>query len=153
MKIYKKKNHIYPHIRQKYPKLNNELYLEHIKEFNSWSNEERLKKGFGNHPHPRRFFIFLDRYYDLIRFYLTEEEKTKHVFPWVVATRSERLKAINRKDENGKRIGQVYLDIVKTDMKLAKLRKENVKLRREIIKNKNTDISDLLNFDFNFPIY
>ena len=148
----KKRNHIYPHIKEQHKEMNRKLYLEHVEEFNNWSNEERIKRGFGNHPHPRRFFIFIDRYFDLIKHYLTEEEKTKHVFPWIVATRSERLEALNKRDENGKRVGQVYFDIVKTDMKLAKLRKENVDQRRKYLKL-GGNINDILDFaDFNFPL-
>ena len=74
----KNKNHIYPHIKEKYPEMNRKLYEEHKLEFDNWTQEEKEKRGFRNHCHPRRFFIFLDRYYDLIKHYMTDEEKAAH---------------------------------------------------------------------------
>ena len=139
----KNKNHIYPHIKEKYPEMNKKLYEEHKLEFDNWTQEEKEKRGFGNHCHPRRFFIFLDRYYDLIKHYMTDEEKERHIFPWICATRSERMNAIKKHI--------AYFKIKKQDLKLAQLRKENFELRKEYLKN-GGDYKDLLDIcDFNFP--
>jgi hypothetical protein len=141
---YKKtNNHIYPHIKQNHPEESRKLYEEHKQEFDSWSDEERKRRGFGNHCHPRRFFIFLDRYFDLVNHYMTDEEREKHVLPWVCATRSERMNAIKKHI--------AYFEIKQKDLILAKLRKENVRLRRECLKN-GCDYQSILEIaDFNFP--
>lgn len=139
----KNTNHIYPHIRQKHREENMRLYEEHKKEFDNWSLEERERRGFGSHCHPRRFFIFLDKYYDLIRHYMTDEERDKHVLPWVCATRSERMNAIKKHI--------AYFKLKQQDITLAKLRKETVELRREYLKN-GGDYKNILDIaDFNFP--
>lgn len=115
MKINKFKQHKYPHFQ--YNLHDVEIaYQNGVKAFNSMSKDERIKNGFGEngHPHPRRFYIFIQKYFNEIRYFMSEKERTKYVFPWVVATRSERLKALN--------ISKDYYLIKKATLKLAKLK-------------------------------
>ena len=53
---------------------------------------------------------------------MTENERTKYVFPWVVATRSERLKALN--------VSKDYYLIKKATLKLAKLKLQHNKMSK-----------------------
>lgn len=123
MKHKKSKNYPYPHIRPLHSALSQKIYEEHKKEYDSWSEEERQKRRF-KHPHPRRLYIFLDRYFELLK-YMPEDDKVKYVFPWVCATRSERINAIKKHI--------VYFKIVKKCMKIAQQRKELMKLKNNII--------------------
>ena len=123
MKINKFKHHKYP--RLQYNLHDVEIaYQNGVKAFNSMSKEEQIKNGFGEngHPHPRRFYIFIQKYFKEIRYFMSENERTKYVFPWVVATRSERLKAIN--------ISKDYYLVNKATLKLAKLKLQHSKMFR-----------------------
>ena len=99
-------------------------YQNGVKAVNSTSKEEQLKNGFGEngHPHPRRFYIFIQKYFKEIRYFMSEKERAKYVFPWVVATRSERLKAIN--------ISKDYYLVKKATLKLAKLKLQHNKMSK-----------------------
>lgn len=129
MKKFKtRKRYKYPHIR--YNPQEVELnYQKGIKIFNSMSIGDRIKNGFGEngHPHPRRFYIFLQKYFKEVRCFMSEEERVNHVFPWVVATRAERLRAIS--------LNKVYFQIKQTTLRLAKLRLQNYLCDRKINKN------------------
>lgn len=123
MKRNKFKQHKYPHLQ--YNLHDVEIaYQNGVKAFNSMSKEERVKNGFGEngHPHPRRFYIFIQKYFNEIRYFMSEKECTKYVFPWVVATRSERLKALN--------ISKDYYLIKKATLKLAKLKLQHNKMSK-----------------------
>jgi len=122
-----KRWHIYPRI--KYPREEVEkTYKEHLQIFNAMSKEERIKNGFGEngHAHPRRFYIFLWKYIKEIKYFMTEDKKSKYVFPWIIATHSERMNALRQ--------SQVYFDIKQTTLRLAKAKYETYKLKNEITK-------------------
>lgn len=121
-------NYPYPRIKAKWPKEDQQLFLNHQKEFASWNDEEKKKRGFGSHGHPRRLFIFIDRYFTEVKYFMTDEEREKFVFPWVCATRSERKKAL--------KLNPVYFRIKKTTLKLAQRRYEIKHLEQELKKTK-----------------
>lgn len=125
-----RKNHIYPHLKYN-RELVEQAYQDHLKIFNSMTPEEKEKKGFGKdgHAHPRRFFIFLHKYLTEIKYFMNDKERDTYVFPWIVATRSERLNALKK--------SHAYFDLKKTTLKLAKTRYENYKLDQEIKQLKN----------------
>lgn len=129
MRKHRNKKHIYPRLRYNRKEVEVQ-YQDGLAMFNSWSQEERVRRGFGvnGHAHPRRFYIFLQKYFTEIRYFMNEKERSEFVFPWVCATRSERMKAIA--------ISKVYFSIKKTALKLAQKKYIIYKLNREIEKLK-----------------
>lgn len=130
-KLNKKyRDYLYPHL--KYDREVIEMsYQSGLKSFNSMTKEDRIKNGFGEngHAHPRRFYIFLNKYFTEIKYFMNDKERERYVFPWMVATHSERKAALKK--------SQVYFDIKQTTLRLAKTRYETYKIKKEIEKLKN----------------
>ena len=126
----KHKNHLYPHLKYDREVIER-AYQSGLKTFNSMTQEERIKNGFGEngHAHPRRFYIFIDKYFTEIKYFMTEKERTQNVFPWVVATRSERMKAL--------KITKIYFDLKQLTLKKAIIEYETYKIKKETEKLKN----------------
>jgi len=125
------KNYIHPYPHLKYNRDEVEkTYLDGLNQFNSWGKDERIRRGFGEngHAHPRRFYIFLQKYFVEIKYFMDEKERTQYVFPWVVATRSERINALKKH--------KVYFDIKQTTLRLAKNRYTIYKQEQELKKLK-----------------
>lgn len=119
--------HPYPRIKGKYSKEVEKAYQDALETYNSWSIEERERRGFGKgggHPHSRRLFIFLNRYFTELKYFTSTEDRDKYILPWVCATRSERLKAI--------KVDKVYFQIKQTVLKNSILKYKNFKLEQEL---------------------
>lgn len=95
MKKFKHAPHKYRHIKDTYPDKSEQAYQDGLKLYNSWSVDEREKKGFC-HAHPRRLYIFLGRYLNEIKYFMDADCLDKYVLPWICATHSERRKSFNR---------------------------------------------------------
>lgn len=126
------RKHLYPHL--KYDReVVEKSYQSGLATFNSMTKEERIKNGFGEngHAHPRRFYIFLNKYFTEIKYFMNDKEREQYVFPWVVATHSERKAALKK--------SPIYFEIKQTVLGLAKSRYKCYKLDKEINKLRNAN--------------